>query len=37
MMQHITVIARNQMVFMSLEQSISEDNSVCFIDAFVAK
>lgn len=35
MMQHITGIARNQMVFTSLEDSISEDNPVRFIDAFV--
>ena len=35
MMQHITGIARNQMVFTSLEDSISEDNSVRFVDAFV--
>ncbi|MEC5158622.1 IS1182 family transposase [Chryseobacterium sp. MP_3.2] len=34
-MQHITGIARNQMVFTSLEDSISEDNSVRFVDAFV--
>ena len=37
MMQHITGIALNQMVFMSLEDSISEDNPVRFIDAFVEK
>ncbi|MEG2079525.1 hypothetical protein [Chryseobacterium sp.] len=35
MMQHITGIARNQMVFTSLEDSISGDNPVRFIDAFV--
>ena len=35
MMQHIIGIARNQMVFTSLEQSISEDNPVRFVDAFV--
>ena len=35
MMQHITGIARNQMVFTSLEDSISKDNPVRFIDAFV--
>lgn len=35
MMQHITGIARNQMVFMSLEDPISKDNPVRFIDAFV--
>ena len=34
-MQHITGIARNQMVFSSLEDSILEDNSVRFIEAFV--
>ena len=34
-MQHIIGIARNQMVFKSLEDSISEDNSVRFVDAFV--
>lgn len=34
-MQHITGIARNQMVFTSLEEPISEDNSIRFIDAFV--
>ena len=34
-MQHIIGIARNQMVFTSLEQGISEDNPVRFIDAFV--
>ena len=34
-MQHITGIARNQMVFSSLEDSISKDNSVRFIEAFV--
>ena len=37
MMEHITSIARNQMVFTSLEQSISEDNPVRFINAFVEK
>ena len=35
MMQHITGIPRNQMVFTSLEQSVSEDNPVRFVDAFV--
>ena len=35
MMQHITGIARNQMVFTSLEDPISKDNPVRFIDAFV--
>ena len=34
-MQHITGIARNQMVFSSLEDSILEDNSVRFIETFV--
>lgn len=33
-MQHITGVARNQMVFKSLEDSISGDNPVRFIDAF---
>ena len=33
-MQHITGVARNQMVFTSLEEPISEDNPVRFIDAF---
>jgi hypothetical protein len=37
MMEHITAIARNQMVFTSLEQSISEGNPVRFINAFVEK
>ncbi|MFC6268911.1 hypothetical protein [Frigoriflavimonas asaccharolytica] len=35
MMQHITGIARNQMVFTSLEDPISQDNPVRFVDAFV--
>lgn len=35
MMQPITGIARNQMVFTSLEKGISKDNPVRFIDAFV--
>ena len=35
MMQHIIGIARNQMVFTSLDQNISDDNPVRFIDAFV--
>ena len=35
MMQHITGIARNQMVFTSLEDPIFKDNPVRFIDAFV--
>ncbi len=34
-MQHIIGIARNQMVFTCLEDSISDDNSVRFVDAFV--
>ena len=34
-MQHITGIARNQMVFCSLEGTILQDNPVRFIDAFV--
>ena len=34
-MQHITGIARNQMVFSSLEDTILSDNPVRFIDAFV--
>ena len=34
-MQHITGIARNQMVFASLEDTILPDNPVRFIDAFV--
>ena len=33
-MQHITGIARNQMVFSSLEDTILPDNPVRFIDAF---
>ena len=32
-MQHITGIARNQMVFSSLEDTILPDNPVRFIDA----
>ena len=35
MMQHITGIARNQMVFTGLEYPISKDNPVRFIDVFV--
>jgi transposase len=35
MMQHITGIPRNQMVFSSLEDTILPENSVRFIDAFV--
>ena len=34
-MQHSTGIARNQMVFSSLEDTILPDNPVRFIDAFV--
>lgn len=34
MMQHITGVARNQMIFTCLEQGISEDNPVQFIDQF---
>ena len=34
-MQHITGIARNQMVFSSLEDTILPDNLGCVIDAFV--
>ena len=34
-MQHITGIARNQMVFSSLEDTILPDNPVCLMDAFV--
>ena len=34
-MQHIKVIARNQMVFSSLEDTILPDNLGCVIDAFV--
>ena len=33
-MQHITGIPRNQMCFSSLEDTISPDNSIRFIDAF---
>ena len=33
-MQHITGIARNQMFFSSLEDTILPDNFVRFIDAF---
>mgnify|MGYP000624275562 CR=1 FL=1 len=35
MMQHITGIPRNQMVFSSLEEMILPDNPVRFVDAFV--
>jgi hypothetical protein len=35
-MQHITGISRHQMRFSSLEDTISLDNQVRFIDAFVA-
>ena len=34
-MQHITGIPRNQMTIASLESSISKDNPIRFIDAFV--
>ena len=34
-MQHISGIARNQMVFSSLEDTILPDNLGCVIDAFV--
>ncbi len=34
-MQHITGIPRNQMCFSSLEDTISTDNPIRFIDAFV--
>ena len=34
-MQHIQGIARNQLQVSSLEDSISQDNAVRFIDAFV--
>lgn len=34
-MQHITGIPRNQMFFSSLEDTISQDNPIRFIDAFV--
>ena len=34
-MQHITGISRQQMRFSSLEDTISPDNQVRFIDAFV--
>ena len=34
-MQHITVISRQQMRFSSLEDTISSDNQVRFIDTFV--
>ena len=34
-MQHITGISRNQMTIASLESSISADNPIRFIDAFV--
>jgi hypothetical protein len=35
MMQHITGIPRNQMVFSSLEDTILPENPVRFIDAFI--
>ncbi|SUX48785.1 Transposase domain (DUF772) [Chryseobacterium indoltheticum] len=34
-MQHIIGVARNQMIFTSLEQNIQDDSPVLFIDAFV--
>lgn len=34
-MQHITGVPRNQMRFSSLEDSISQENPVRFIEAFV--
>ena len=34
-MQHITGISRNQMTFSSLEDTISLDNPIRFIDDFV--
>ena len=34
-MQHIQGISRHQLQMSSLEDKISVDNSVCFIDAFV--
>ena len=33
-MQYLTGIARNQMVFLSLEDTILPDNPVCLMDAF---
>ena len=35
-MQHISGIPRNQMCFSSLEGTISSENHIRFIDAFVA-
>ena len=35
-MEHITGISRHQLYFSSLEDTISQDNQVRFIDAFVA-
>ena len=35
-MQHISGIPRNQMCFSSLEDTISSENPIRFIDAFVA-
>ena len=35
-MQHITRISRHQMRISSLEDVISTDNQVCFIDGFVS-
>ena len=34
-MQHIQGISRQQLQVVSLEDSISQDNSVLFVDAFV--
>ena len=34
-MQHIIGISRQQLRFSSLEDTISPDNQVCFIDTFV--
>jgi hypothetical protein len=36
-MQHITGIPRNQMTIASLEDTISADNPIRFINAFVLK
>jgi hypothetical protein len=35
MMQHLTGIPRNQMLFSSLEDTILPENALRFIDAFV--
>ena len=37
MMQYITEIPRNQMTVASLEDTISADNPILFIDTFVDK